>query len=65
MLYFCRNLSYNDINKVTQGGTDMNEKKIVRAVVVGGGAIAQRRHLPEYAANPNAEVAGIESLCFP
>ena len=37
----------------------MNEKKIVRAVVVGGGAIAQRRHLPEYAANPNAEVAGI------
>ena len=35
------------------------EKKIVRAVVVGGGAIAQRRHLPEYVSNPNAEVAGI------
>ena len=37
----------------------MKEAKKVRVVVVGGGAIAQRRHLPEYAANPNAEVAGI------
>ena len=37
----------------------MKDKRIIRVGVVGGGAIAQRRHLPEYAANPNAEVAGI------
>ncbi len=33
--------------------------KKVRVGVVGGGAIAQRRHLPEYAANPNAEIVGL------
>ena len=37
----------------------MKDKRIIRVGVVGGGAIAQRRHLPEYAANPNAEIAGI------
>ncbi len=37
----------------------MSEKKVIRVVVVGGGAIAQARHLPEYAANPNAQVAGV------
>ncbi len=37
----------------------MKNQKIVRAVVLGGGAVAQRRHLPEYAANPNAEIAGV------
>ena len=37
----------------------MKNQKIVRAVVLGGGAVAQRRHLPEYAMNPNAEIAGI------
>lgn len=34
-------------------------KPIVRVAVIGGGAIGQRRHLPEYAANPNAEIAGV------
>ncbi|MBE5807242.1 MAG: Gfo/Idh/MocA family oxidoreductase [Clostridiales bacterium] len=37
----------------------MKTKRIIRVGVVGGGAIAQHRHLPEYAANPNAEIAGI------
>lgn len=33
--------------------------KIVRYGVIGGGAIAQRRHLPEALANPKSEVAAI------
>ena len=37
----------------------MSEQKIVRVVVVGVGSVAQIRHLPEYAENPNAELAGI------
>ncbi len=37
----------------------MSEQKTVRVVVAGGGSIAQQRHLPEYAANPNAEIAGV------
>lgn len=35
------------------------EKKIIHVAVIGGGAVAQHRHLPEYAENPNAEIAGI------
>ncbi len=35
------------------------EKKVIGVAVVGGGAIAQRRHLPEYEANPNAQIVGI------
>ena len=31
----------------------------IRVAVIGGGAIAQRRHLPEYSENPGAEIAGI------
>lgn len=38
-------------------------KQIVRVAVIGGGAIGQRRHLPEYAANPNAEIAGVFDAC--
>lgn len=34
-------------------------KQVVRVAVIGGGAIGQRRHLPEYAANPDAQIAGI------
>jgi predicted dehydrogenase len=30
----------------------------IRVGIVGCGAIAQRRHAPEYAANPDAEIAG-------
>lgn len=37
----------------------MKSTKVVRVAVIGGGAVAQARHLPEYAANPNAEIAGI------
>lgn len=37
----------------------MKEIKTIRTVVFGGGAVAQARHLPEYAANPHAELAGI------
>lgn len=37
------------------------DKKIGIAVL-GGGAVAQRRHLPEYAANKNAEIIGIFDL---
>ena len=33
--------------------------KKVRVGIVGGGAIAQRRHLPEYASNPKAEIVGL------
>ena len=31
----------------------------VRVAVMGAGAIAQRRHLPEYKSNPDAEIAGV------
>lgn len=37
----------------------MKETKMIRVAVFGGGAVAQARHLPEYAANPHAEIAGI------
>lgn len=37
----------------------MKAEKIVRVAVAGGGAVAQARHLPEYAANPNVEIAGV------
>ena len=37
----------------------LKSKKIIRVAVIGGGAVAQRRHLPEYAENPNAEIAGV------
>lgn len=37
----------------------MKTEKIIRVVVFGGGAVAQARHLPEYAANPNVEIAGV------
>lgn len=37
----------------------MKDNRIVRVAVLGGGAVAQARHLPEYAANPHAEIAGI------
>lgn len=37
----------------------MKAGKLVRVAVCGGGAVAQARHLPEYAANPNAGIAGI------
>ena len=36
-----------------------DDKKKIRVVVIGGGAVAQARHLPEYATNPRAEVAGV------
>ena len=35
------------------------DKKIIRVAVIGGGAVAQRRHLPEYAENPSAQIAGV------
>lgn len=34
-------------------------KPVVRVAVIGGGAIAQRRHLPEYDANLCAQIAGV------
>lgn len=34
------------------------EKKKIRVGIVGCGAITQRRHAPEYAANPDAQIAG-------
>lgn len=37
----------------------MKTGKLVRVAVCGGGAVAQARHLPEYAANPNAGITGI------
>lgn len=37
----------------------MKNQPIIQVAVCGGGAVAQARHLPEYAANPNAEIAGI------
>lgn len=37
----------------------MNSNQTIRVVVIGGGAVAQHRHLPEYAANPNVEIAGV------
>lgn len=37
----------------------MNSNQTIRVVVIGGGAVAQHRHLPEYAANPNVELAGV------
>lgn len=37
----------------------MKAGKTVRVAVLGAGSVAQTRHLPEYAANPNAEIAGI------
>ena len=37
----------------------MKELKKISVAVIGGGAVAQRRHLPEYAANPHAQVAGV------
>ena len=37
----------------------MKDDKKIRVVVIGGGAVAQARHLPEYATNPRAEVAGV------
>ncbi len=37
----------------------MKNSRIIHAAVCGGGAVAQTRHLPEYAANPHAEIAGI------
>lgn len=33
--------------------------KKIRVGILGGGAIAQRRHLPEYAENPLTEIAGV------
>ena len=33
--------------------------KIIRVGIIGGGAIVQRRHLPEYAANKHVEIAGL------
>lgn len=37
----------------------MKKEEHIRVVVVGGGAVAQKRHLPEYADNPNVELAGV------
>ena len=37
----------------------MKSNKVIRVGIIGGGAISQRRHLPEYAANPNAEIVGL------
>lgn len=37
----------------------METDKMIHVAVLGAGAVAQARHLPEYAANPNAEIAGI------
>ena len=37
----------------------MNNQKVIRIGIIGGGAIAQRRHLPEYSQNKNAEIAGL------
>lgn len=37
----------------------MKNEKLVRVGILGGGAISQRRHLPEYSANSNAVIAGI------
>lgn len=37
----------------------MKTKKIIRVGIIGGGAISQRRHLPEYAENPNVEIVGL------
>lgn len=36
----------------------MKNDKTIRAAVFGAGAVAQARHLPEYAANPSAGSAG-------
>lgn len=37
----------------------MKKDQIIKVVVLGGGSVAQNRHLPEYATNPNAEIAGV------
>lgn len=37
----------------------MKKDQIIRVVVLGGGSVAQNRHLPEYATNHNAEIAGV------
>lgn len=37
----------------------MKNSKMIKVAVLGGGAVAQARHLPEYASNPNVEIAGI------
>lgn len=38
---------------------NMKNEKLVRVGVLGGGAISQRRHLPEYSANIHAVIAGM------
>lgn len=35
---------------------------MIQVGIIGCGAIAQRRHLPEYAANPDAEIYGVYDL---
>lgn len=37
----------------------MKKESHIRVVVIGGGAVAQQRHLPEYAANPHVDLAGV------
>ena len=36
----------------------------IKVGIIGCGKIAQVRHIPEYMANPNAELRGLSFLCF-
>ena len=45
--------------KTEKGRTEVDNKKKLRVGVIGCGAISVRRHLPEYAANENVEIAAL------
>ena len=55
-------LIYNDVQSIIMTGTKeifMEKRQKLKIGVIGCGAISERRHLPEYAVNPDVEITAL------